>query len=182
MKQLLFLVLFLCSMNASATELEKENPSGSVMDENTNVRSFDGYSPKVGVKGFIEGGYTIGDGHSDIFRLSFMATAGWQFSSNLFIGIGTGENYYTDSKQYAIPIYTDFRLINKKNLFLDVKAGYSIGDVKGLYISPSFGCRIGTRNNTAFTFSLGYEYQNAGCLIDGSKNVSGLTTKIGFEF
>lgn len=182
MKKLLFLLLLLCSINASATELEKENSSETVMEENTNVGSFDGYSPKAGVKGFIEGGYTIGDGHSDIFRLTFMANAGWQINQSLFVGAGTGEIYYTDSKQYGIPIYAVLRFINKKNLFLDVRAGYSIGDVKGLYLSPSIGYRVGTRNNTAFTFSLGYEYQKAECLIDGSKNVSGLTTKIGFEF
>ena len=167
MKKLLFLLIILCSTNISVSGQE---------------RSIDGYSPKVGLKGFIEGGYTIGDSHSDMFRLSFMVNAGWQISSGFFAGVGTGENYYTDSKQYAIPIYAVLRLINKKNLFGDVRAGYSIGDIKGMYFSPSIGYRAGTSNNTAFTFSLGYEYQRAGCLIDGSKNIGGLTTKLGFEF
>ena len=95
--------------------------------------------------------------------------------------MGSGENFYTDSKQYSIPIYADFR-INNKSLFFDVKAGYSISDIEGFYFSPSFGCRLGTKNNTAFTFSLGYEYQRSNSLIDGSKNASGLVTRIGFEF
>ena len=44
--------------------------------------------------------------------------------------------------------------VNNKSLFLDVKAGYSISDIEGFYFSPSFGCRLGTKINTAFTFSL----------------------------
>ena len=181
MKQLLLLFSFLCSINISATELVKENPSQSMMEENTSVKNFDGYSPKVGIKGFVEGGYTIGAGYSDVFRLSLIATAGWQFNPNFFIGIGSGEYYYTDSKQYAIPFYADVR-INSKSLFFDVKAGYSISDIEGFYFSPSFGCRLGTKNNTAFTFSLGYEYQKSKSLIDGSNHASGLSTRIGFEF
>lgn len=181
MKQLSMLLFFLCSMNASATEQVNENQLGVLTEETTSVKSFDGYSPQVGIKGFVEGGYTIGDGYSDIFRLSLLGTVGWQFNSNFFVGIGSGENFYTDSKQYSIPIYADFR-INNKSLFFDVKAGYSISDIEGFYFSPSFGCRLGTKINTAFTFSLGYEFQRSNSLIDGSKNASGLITRIGFEF
>lgn len=181
MKQLFILLFFLCTMNVSATEQVKENPSEAMTEENTSVKNSDGYSPAVGLKGFIEGGYTIGAGYSDVFRLALIATAGWQFNPNFFIGIGSGENYYTDSKQYAIPIYADFR-INSKCLFLDLRAGYSISDIEGFYFSPSFGCRLGTKNNTAFTFSLGYEYQKSKTLIDGSYHASGLSTRIGFEF
>ena len=181
MKQLFMFFFFLCSMNVSATEQVNVNQSGVLDEGNTSVKNSDGYSPKVGIKGFVEGGYTISDGYSDLFRLSLLATVGWQFNSNFFVGVGSGENFYTDSKQYSIPIYADFR-INNKSLFFDVKAGYSISDIEGFYFSPSFGCRLGTKNNTAFTFSLGYEYQRSNSLIDGSKNASGLVTRIGFEF
>ena len=175
------LLFFLCSMNVSATEQVSENQSGMLNEGNTNVNNPDGYSPNVGIKGFVEGGYTIGAGNSDIFRLSLLGTVGWQFNPNFFVGIGSGENFYTDSKQYSIPIYADIR-VNNKSLFLDVKAGYSISDIEGFYFSPSFGCRLGTKINTAFTFSLGYEYQRSNSLIDGSNNASGLVTRFGFEF
>ena len=113
MKQLFILLFFLCTMNVSATEQVKENPSEAMTEENTSVKNSDGYSPAVGLKGFIEGGYTIGAGYSDVFRLALIATAGWQFNPNFFIGIGSGENYYTDSKQYAIPLSTPISLSNE---------------------------------------------------------------------
>ena len=181
MKQLFFLLLFLCSMSASAIEQVTEKPSETVMEEDTSVNRFKEYSPKNGFKGMVEGGYTIGTGESDIFRLSLLATVGWQFNPYFFVGIGSGENYFTDSHQYSIPIYTDIRL-NNKSLFVDVKTGFSISDIEGFYCSPSFGCRVGTKNNTAFTFSLGFEYQKSNSLIDGSYHAYGLTTKFGFEF
>ena len=55
MKQLFFLLLFLCSMSASAIEQVKEKPSETVMEEDTSVNRFKEYSPKDGFKGMVEG-------------------------------------------------------------------------------------------------------------------------------
>ncbi len=173
MKQFLSLVFLLCSITVNAQD----------------GTTFDGQGPKTGLKGFLEAGYTVG---SDLYAadcFSFMITAGWQFDQCFFVGLGSGENYYVDTKQYAIPIYGDLRfniLDNSRSPFLDIKVGYSIADVEGLYISPSIGCRFGFKNNTAITLGMGYEIQKTNSFSDAISNkssrIGGLSFKLGFDF
>ncbi len=193
---------------ASAINYEngsKLNISGTTTDNsnfnkepyNSERKSNNG--PKTGCKGFLEAGYTFGLGFYGENRITFLATAGWQINPNFFVGIGSGENYFTESKLYGIPIYADFRANiynNGISPFFDIKAGYSIADVQGFYFSPSVGCRLGSGNNTAFTISIGYELQKADCftivtnaydpngagIVVSNENVGGITIKVGFEF
>ena len=145
MKQLIIYLCLLCSINVFAQDEEGKN-----------------YGPKQSVKGILESGYTIGMGKNHEGRISFLATVGYQVNPHFFIGVGSGENYYHDSKNYGIPIYGDIRanILNYwVSPFVDAKVGTSIGDVKGLFVAPSVGCRFGAKNNTAFTISIGFESQ-----------------------
>ena len=145
MKQLFIMLMFLCSVNISAQE-----------------KKYDGYDPQRGFKMFAEGGYGLSSGLFGEERVSFMASVGYYFNSHIFAGIGSGENYFAESKKYAIPIYANFRLNilnNSISPFLDMKVGGSIGDIKGFYMSPSVGARWAIDNIIVFTTSIGYEFQ-----------------------
>lgn len=182
MKHLFAIILFLCSANLFAQEIK-----------------YDGNGPKTGFKVFVEGGYTQGIGLYGEERVSLMASAGYYFNSHILLGIGSGENYYTESKKYGIPLYCVFRanlLNNSISPFLDIKGGYSIGDIKGLFLAPSIGARWMIGDVIAFTTSIGYELQRTDCItaiIDlnnsnninvnqNKKNLGALSVKVGFEF
>ena len=107
---------------------------------------------------------------------------GYQFNPYLFIGYGSGENYFHDSKRYGIPIYGAIRvnlLKTRVTPYIDEKIGTSIADVKGFFFRRSIGCRFGTQNNTAFTLSIVYEHQN---LHSSDVNLEGLSINVGFDF
>ena len=174
MKRVFILLFLVISMSVSAQ----------------NEKCLDGLGPKSGLKAFVEVGYTAG---TDLYaedRISFIMTAGWQFNPYFFAGLGSGENYFSDSKKYGIPFYVDLRsniLDNSKSLFLDFKIGYSIADIEGFFLSPSVGWRYGFRNNTALTLSMGYELQKSNSFNNDDKVIKsnhrgGMTLKMGFEF
>ncbi len=190
MKKLLFFVFLMCSMNVSAQNGNEMNQSKTMMDQyHNNDSSNVNHGAKSGLKGFLEVGYAVGSGHYGEDRISFLATIGWQFSPYVFAGIGTGENYFANSKLYGIPLYGDLRvnILDKRiTPFLETKIGSSTADVKGFFFSPSAGCRFGFKNNSAFTISLGFELQRAKCFINDNHqwrvNSYGETIKIGFDF
>ena len=163
MKKLLFILCILCSISCFSQDGKSHNP-------------------QTGVKGFIESGYTIGVGKGHEGRIPLLATIGWQFNPYLFIGVGSGENYFHDSKQYGIPVYGDIRAnlpISWVSPYIDVKIGASMADVKGFYIRPSAGCRFGATNNTALILGIGYEHQH---INESDLNLGGISINIGFEF
>ena len=178
MKKLLVFLMVLCSVNSFAQH-----------------KRSDGNGPTTGFKIFAEGGYSQGAGIYGEERVSFMASAGYFFKSHLFTGIGSGENYYTSSKKHSIPLYGIIRvnlLNNSISPFIDAKVGYSIGDIKGLYFTPSVGARWMIDDIIAFTTSIGYEFQRTDDLnlnnnnninaVQSKHNIGALSLKIGFEF
>ncbi len=185
MKQLLAILLFMCSAN--------------VIAQNNKQERFETTGPQKGFKILVEGGYGVGSGLYGEERISFMASIGYRFNPFIYAGVGSGENYFTSSEKYGIPLYATIRA-NFLNIgvspYFDVKVGYSIADVKGLYLAPSVGCRWGFTDNIAFTASMGYELQRTDCytaiidlnnpndaIINNSKrNLGALNIKIGFEF
>lgn len=141
--------------------------------------------PKEGYKGFVEAGFTVGLGDYGEDRASFTTAHGIQFNSHFFAGVGAGFSYYTDADAFSVPIFADFRgtiFDGGISPYVDLKAGYSIFDVNGLFIAPSVGCRIGVGDNSAVTVSIGYEMQSAEYYWVGRKNCSGLAFKVGFDF
>ena len=148
-------------------------------------------TPKAGLKGMLEIGYAIGENIYSEVPISFMASVGWQCNPHLFIGCGTGENFFTDPGIYSIPFFGEIRTTILKGAispFVDVRTGYSIADLKGFYFSPSIGCRFGSRINTALYISIGYELQRSDreTLINNgyksTKTVGGASVKFGFDF
>jgi len=163
MKQLLLIMCVLCSISCYSQDGKN-------------------YDPQTGIKGFVESGYTIGVGKDHEGRIPLWATIGYQFNPYLFIGVGTGENYFHDSKQYGIPVYGDIRAylpVSWVGPFIDAKIGASMADVKGFYIRPSAGCRFGATNNTALILSIGYEHQH---INESDLDLGGIVLNVGFEF
>lgn len=152
----------------------------------------DGNGPKAGYKGFMEAGYTFGIGDYGTDRVAFTTTHGYQINPYVFTGIGAGVNYFTDAEVWGVPIFADVRanfLNNSISPFVDIKIGYSVTDVKGLYFNPSVGCRIGVSNNAALILSIGYEMQTVDVFYfvnyhpyESSENCGGLTIKLGIDF
>ena len=147
--------------------------------------------PKVGLKCFLEGGLAAGESVYSEVPVSLLATMGYQINRHLYIGVGSGENFFSSSGVYGIPFYGDARIYFQSKYispFVDAKIGYSIADIKGLYLSPSVGLRFGSSINTAFTISIGYEIQK----IDeekilsynykSTKTLGGINVRFGFEF
>lgn len=148
-------------------------------------------------KGFIDFGYTIRTGAYGRDRIEFATTHGVQINSYIFVGAGVGLNlYHTDENLISIPIYANARATlpyGKVMPYLDFKIGGTVNQVKGLYLSPTVGCRFAFNNNarSAFYAGIGYTAQMAQYTLfnpirkewfNDTKNCSGFTIKIGFDF
>lgn len=178
-KRIISLVLF-----AALTTAAQSQTTFAQRQQQTN-------SPNVGLKAFLEGGYAFGESIYSEVPISLLATVGYQINQHFFVGVGSGENFFSSSGVYGIPFYGDVRInLQDKSIspYIDARVGYSIVDINGLYVSPSVGCRFGTTINTAFTVGIGYEMQKTGSSIlrsNGYKSVKtlgGMNVKFGFEF
>ena len=50
--------------------------------------------PKVGLKCFLEGGFAAGESFYSEVPVSLLATMGYQINRHLYIGVGSGENFF----------------------------------------------------------------------------------------
>jgi hypothetical protein len=161
--------------------------------------------PNGGYKGFIDLGFSLGtrsivgsksyDGED---RLEFSTSHGFLFNPYIFVGLGLGFHYYTghhdnDYNYYAyddvvmeIPIFAHIRshfLDKRISPFADVKLGYSVYDVTGLYFSPSAGCRFAKGSRSAFWVSLGYSIQYIDrSYYDTSASSNAVSLRVGWDF
>lgn len=171
---------------APTTKFSSSNPGGT----------------QVGYRGFIDLNYTIGVGDFSIDRMGVSTTHGYQFCPYFFLGAGVGVDYFSKNEAFSVPFFADLRtdiLNNTITPFIDFKIGYSVGDARSLYMSPSIGCRFGCGKNSAVLISIGYTYlkpivtveyksynaetgmwQNA--TISGREICGGITIKAGIEF
>lgn len=142
----------------------------------------------LGYKGFIDFGYNFGVGDFGIDRFEVATSHGYQWSRYAYIGAGIGLNYYSDASSFSIPVFVNSRfyfLNSGISPYIDAKVGYSFGDIEGLYVAPSIGCKIGF-----FNFSVGYTMQMAECewyyydyyYETTTENCGAITLKMGFEF
>ncbi len=137
-------------------------------------------------------GYSIGVSSIDgTGRLNISTTHGCRVIPELYVGAGLGIDYYHDNSTYGIPIFTDFRgyfTCQTVKPFLNFRIGYSVGDVEGLYFSPSIGV-----NYKMLDISFGYTYQQADVVYidydyDGfyyyqdKANIGAITIKVGVRF
>lgn len=133
-----------------------------VKDTNTTVRRSNDRSNsglRLGYKGFVDLGYSVGFGDYSADRAEFSTTHGVQINKYIFAGAGVGVNYFYDNEKVGVPIYVDARytaLDKRITPFVEAKVGYAVGDVDGVYASPSVGCRFRMGNKSAFNVSVGY--------------------------
>lgn len=177
--------VFVCQMN-EVEKITKETPLKK--DDDFSL----GAGNKRGYKAFIDAGYTFGIGDFKEDRLEITTSHGVQINPYVYIGGGVGANYWIDSELFSVPVFFNSRInfINKQiSPYLDIKAGYSFFDVEGLYIAPSFGCKI-----WHFNVSIGYTIQrtkvewyyftlyDSGYYTTTNENLNGINFKLGFEF
>ena len=161
--------VFICQMG-DVERITKEAPVKKNLKEEV----------KVSYRGFVDLGYTIGVGAvSNSDRVELTTTHGVQIIPEFFVGAGVGVNYYHVAEGngpcLSIPVFVDVRTdILRSNItpFVDFKIGYSFGNVQGLYVTPSVGCKV-----NHLDFSLGYVSQRYHGL-----NVGGLSLKFGVNF
>lgn len=132
-------------------------------------------------RGFVDTRYTLGVGlGSGLNRAEIHTSHGIQIIPQLFIGAGVGVGYFYRSGEFTIPIFANIRtdiLKSKVTPFVDVKIGYSVYSISGLYFSPSIGCKI-----NRFNIGFGYTLQNINFYGWNVGNVGGLSIKFGYEF
>ena len=100
----------------------------------------------------------------DAFGFSATTTHGAQINPYIYVGGGLGI-YYDLYYGAAVPIYADFKvnvLKGRISPVLDMRLGYSAGEISGLYASIMPGCQFGLKGKTALTLSLGYEFFGLG--------------------
>lgn len=174
-------------------------------DNYDNYRDYS-YFPNKGYKGFIDLGYSFGtsskvgsyklDGED---RFEFSTSHGFFINPYAFIGLGLGFHYYfgSDDSYYngyyyesdgvlEIPIFAHFRshfIDAKVSPFADIKLGYTVHDVTGLYFCPSIGCRFAKGSRSSFWLSLGYSVQKIDeSYYDTSASSNAVSLKLGWDF
>lgn len=151
-------------------------------------RGLNGKGLTAGYRGFVDLGYTIGTGDFGEDRIEFATSHGYQFNPYIFAGLGVGAHYYFDSEVVEIPIFAHIRsefLNNSISPFLDFKAGYSVYDATGFYMTPSVGCRFAVGKQSGISVGLGYTMQKVEYdyySYSGSENCGGFSIKVGFDF
>ena len=138
-----------------------------------------------GYRGFVDFSYTLGVGRYNINRISLMTSHGYQIVPQFYAGAGVGANYYYDRELWGLPVFAHLRsdiLNNEITPYVDLRVGYSLIDVKGVYINPSVGCRIElSDNNIGLNVGVGYTMQQAESFY-GNKNCGGIDFRVGIDF
>lgn len=98
---------------------------------------------------------------------------GYQFKRHIGAGLGLAvHNYSLGGNEMIYAIFGEARgYLNKKNVspFYSINAGYGfaasnqrlVASKGGVYLSPSFGYRMGSSEHVNFTLSLGWNFQKA---------------------
>ena len=152
--------LIICQMN-DVEKITKEERYTRDYRKDANNRKAARNTLK-GYKGFIDFGYIADLSDYDANKVEISTSHGYQFNNYFYLGGGVAADFYTDADLIAVPIFVDFRanFINKKvTPFADIKTGYSVGDVEGLYVSTGIGVRFSLKGKKALNLKLEYNYQ-----------------------
>ncbi|MCL3853042.1 MULTISPECIES: hypothetical protein [Parabacteroides] len=187
--------LFVCDMK-DVEKITKEAVYGS-HNRSYSSRDLNTKYVKRGYKGFVDFGYTVGTGDFSEGRVELTTSHGFQFNPYLFLGGGTGFNYYHESEVFAMPLFVDFRANFMQGPivpFAGVKTGYTASlsddaDDLGFYFAPSVGVKFMLNNRLAFNATLGYTVQLAEVYYYSyynnyysDENLGGVSIKVGLEF
>lgn len=186
--------LIICQMNEVEKIIKEERYTRDYRTDIDNRKA--ARNTLKGYKGFVDFGYIADLSDYDANKVEISTSHGYQFNNYFYLGGGVAADFYTDADLIAVPIFVDFRanFINKKvTPFADIKTGYSVGDVEGLYVSTGIGVRFSLKGKKAINLKLEYNYQQHNDHGDYSYNnnyysydydydLEGLGFKVGFEF
>ena len=156
---------------------------------------FDDDGIPQGYRGFADFSYTlgVGDWGKNHDRIGVMTSHGYQIAPQFFAGVGVGFNYYFNGHDElcSLPVFAHFRsdiLNNEITPYVDLRVGYSLIDVKGVYINPSVGCRFEISDNIGLNVGIGYTmqqaefyFENYGIYTD-KQNCGGIDFRFGIDF
>lgn len=153
---------------------------------------FDDDGIQQGYRGFADFSYTlgVGDWGKNHDRIGIMTSHGYQIAPQFFAGVGVGFNYYFNGHDElcSLPVFAHFRsdiLDEEITPYIDLRVGYSLIDVKGVYINPSVGCRFELTDDIGLNVGVGYTMQQAEYIFyygSEKKNCGGIDFRIGIDF
>lgn len=147
-----------------------------------------------GYKGIVNAGWIL---LSEDVSFEALTIHGYQINSNLFVGGGTGINYYSSESDDAgyIPIFADIRgylLKGRITPYAEAKIGgqftFNENGTSGLYFAPEMGCSFATSNKFAINVAVEYilhRDQNIASTASGricNIDTGGLCLKLGIAF
>lgn len=163
-----------------------------IPQRNARVATLSPNKPRTPIKpsymGMVDVGYSVDTRGVGAGRVEVSTSHGCLLIPYLYLGAGVGFQYYHSASAFNIPIFANFRGYPMKGdikPFLDLRIGYSVGDIDGLYFSPSVGVSL-----KRFDLSIGYTMQKATVYdYDSyygydyySVNFGAVTFKFGFRF
>ena len=151
---------------------------------------FDDDGIPQGYRGFADLSYTLGVGDlgKNHDRIGIMTSHGYQIAPQFFAGLGVGFNYYFNGHDElcSLPVFAHIRsdiLNNEITPFVDLRVGYSLIDVKGVYVNPSIGCRFELTDDIGLNVGVGYTMQQVELVqYSEKKNCGGIDFRVGIDF
>jgi hypothetical protein len=126
-----------------------------------------------GYRGIVELGYGLKSGKYGLDVTNFNFVNGYQLTEKMFVGVGTGIKYFTESEMTLIPLYADFKysfLNQKVSPMFGFSAGFSFNpnngfEGEGFLFNPSLGAQIKGKNKMRYNISLNYQTQQLNFLV-----------------
>lgn len=151
---------------------------------------FDDEGIPQGYRGFADLSYTlgVGDWGKNHDRIGIMTSHGYQIAPQFFAGLGVGFNYYFNGHDElcSLPVFAHIRsdiLNNEITPFVELRVGYSLIDVKGVYVNPSIGCRFELTDDIGLNVGVGYTMQQVELVhYSEKKNCGGIDFRVGIDF
>lgn len=147
-------------------------------------------------KAIVDLGYNFGVGDYESDKIELSASYGYQFNPYLFLGVGAALDFYTDG-ECTLPFFTHFRanfMNTRITPFGDVKLGYTVGELSGVYLTMGLGVRFVWTKKLAVNLRLEYSFQGDEFSADAFEGINhpplrkdsqpfqGFGLKAGFEF
>ncbi len=175
MKKFLFSIVFILLSSSTASAIY-----------------FDDDGIQQGYRGFADFSYTlgVGDWGKNHDRIGIMTSHGYQIAPQFFAGVGVGFNYYFNGHDElsSLPVFAHIRsdiLADEITPYIDLRVGYSLIDVEGVYINPSVGCRFELTDDIGLNVGIGYTMQQSEFIFPGGiekQNCGGIDFRVGIDF